>query len=141
MRKLSDVFKPGSGYRMFFVSMITFGLGYGLYKGIIDNYYTVDNLQAEGTFVYRVKALYNDGSESEWSNRQEVTLFQNSHGFEPGDVDHNGRVAIADVTALLDLILGIQSGYCTKCADVDLDGIVDIGDVTALVDAILLSDD
>lgn len=38
MRKLSDVFKPGSGYRMFFVSMITFGLGYGLYKGIIDNY-------------------------------------------------------------------------------------------------------
>ena len=112
-----------------------------LITGITDCFYTVENLLAEGTFVYRVKALYNDGSESEWSNRQEVTLFQNSHGFEPGDVDHNGRVAIADVTALLDLILGIQSGYCTKCADVDLDGIVDIGDVTALVDAILLSDD
>lgn len=38
MRKLSDVFKANSGYRMFFLSMITFGLSYGLYKGIIDNY-------------------------------------------------------------------------------------------------------
>ena len=38
MRKLSDVFKSNSGYQMFFFSMITFGLSYGLYKGIIDNY-------------------------------------------------------------------------------------------------------
>ncbi len=38
MRKLSDVFKPGSGYRMFFLSLITFGLAYGLYKGVLDNY-------------------------------------------------------------------------------------------------------
>lgn len=38
MRKLSDVFKSNSGYQMFFLSMITFGLSYGLYKGIIDNY-------------------------------------------------------------------------------------------------------
>ncbi|MBR2572296.1 MAG: MFS transporter [Clostridia bacterium] len=38
MRKLSDVFRPNSGYRLFFLSMITFGLSYGLYKGIIDNY-------------------------------------------------------------------------------------------------------
>ena len=38
MRKLSDVFKSNSGYRMFFISIITFGLAYGLYKGIIDNY-------------------------------------------------------------------------------------------------------
>jgi len=38
MQKLSDVFKPDSGYKMFFTSLATFGLGYGLYKGIIDNY-------------------------------------------------------------------------------------------------------
>ena len=38
MRKLSEVFKENSGYRMFFLSMMTFGLSYGLYKGIIDNY-------------------------------------------------------------------------------------------------------
>ena len=37
-RKLSDVFKEDSGYRMFFLSLLTLGLSYGLYKGIIDNY-------------------------------------------------------------------------------------------------------
>ena len=38
MRRLSDVFKDNSGYKMFFLSLITFGLSYGLYKGVIDNY-------------------------------------------------------------------------------------------------------
>ena len=38
MKKLSEVFKPESGYRMFFLSVVTLGLAYGLYKGIIDNY-------------------------------------------------------------------------------------------------------
>ncbi|MBO4887129.1 MAG: MFS transporter [Firmicutes bacterium] len=38
MQKLSQVFKEGSGYRMFLISMVTFGLSYGLYKGVIDNY-------------------------------------------------------------------------------------------------------
>ena len=38
MRKLSKVFKSNSGYQMFFLSLVTFGLSYGLYKGIIDNY-------------------------------------------------------------------------------------------------------
>ena len=38
MRKLSAVFRENSGYQVFFLSMITFGLSYGLYKGILDNY-------------------------------------------------------------------------------------------------------
>ena len=38
MRRFTDIFKPGSGYQMLFMSMITFGLAYGLHKGIIDNY-------------------------------------------------------------------------------------------------------
>ncbi len=37
-RKLPEVFKEDSGYRMFFLSLLTLGLSYGLYKGIIDNY-------------------------------------------------------------------------------------------------------
>ena len=32
---------------------------------------------AEGTFLYKVKAIYIDGTESEWSNIEEVTLFEN----------------------------------------------------------------
>ena len=38
MHKLSQIFKENSGYKVFFVSIVTFGLAYGLYKGIIDNY-------------------------------------------------------------------------------------------------------
>ena len=42
--------------------------------GITNKYYTVNNLKAGGTFVYKVKAIYTDGTESAWSNEQEVTL-------------------------------------------------------------------
>ena len=38
MNKLDSVFKPESKYKAFFISIITFGLAYGLYKGVIDNY-------------------------------------------------------------------------------------------------------
>ena len=38
MDNLKRVFRPESGYRAFFLSMVTFALAYGLYKGIIDNY-------------------------------------------------------------------------------------------------------
>ena len=38
MKRLEAVFKPESSYRAFFLSMATFGLAYGLYKGVIDNY-------------------------------------------------------------------------------------------------------
>jgi len=109
-----------------------------LITDITDRFYTVANLLAEGTYVYRVKAIYSDGSESAWSNKQEVTLFENGHGYEPGDVDHDGKVAIADVTTLIDYILNSQLECCTICADVDQNGSVGIADVTALIDKILL---
>ena len=38
MNKLKDAFRPDSSYRAFFLSILTFALAYGLYKGIIDNY-------------------------------------------------------------------------------------------------------
>ena len=110
-----------------------------LITGIIDNFYTVDNLQAEGTFVYRVKAVYIDGTESDWSNKQEVTLFENGHGFEPGDVDHDGVISIADITMMVDYILGAigDDECCPICGDVDGDGVIGIADVTMIVDKIL----
>ena len=42
--------------------------------GITNKYYTVNNLKEGGTFVYKVKAIYTDGSQSAWSNEREVTL-------------------------------------------------------------------
>ena len=107
-----------------------------LITGITDKFYTVENLAAGGTFLYRVKALYIDGTESNWSNIEEVTLFQNGHGFDLGDVNHDGSVTIKDVTALIDYLLG-NGEVCMICADVNGDSVVTIKDVTDLIDMLL----
>ena len=52
----------------------------------------------------------------------------------PGDVNNDGDVDIADLTALIDNILGISS---IPNPDVNYDGDVDIADVVALIDIIL----
>ena len=38
MNQLTNVFKEQSSYKIFFISLLITGLGYGVYKGIIDNY-------------------------------------------------------------------------------------------------------
>ena len=111
---------------------------YRLITGITGKSYTVTGLEAEGTYIYKVKTLFADGTESAWSNVEEVTLFQNGHGFEPGDVNHDGAVTIDDVTALIDYLLSGISG-CPICADVDGHNGVTIDDVTALIDILLRS--
>ena len=109
--------------------------------GITDKFYTVNNLLAEGTFLYKVKAIYTDGTESAWSNQEMVTLFDNGpapHEFAVGDVNHDHSVNIADVTALIDYLLG-SGNVCTTCANVDGDDGINIADVTALIDKLLNS--
>ena len=110
---------------------------YRLITGITDMFYTVKDLEAEGTYVYKVKTVFADGTESAWSNVEEVTLFENGHGFDLGDVNHDGDVNIADVTALIDYLLGGANDTCLICADVNLDDAVNIADVTALIDFLL----
>ena len=55
--------------------------------------------------------------------------------FPRGDVNHDGNVSIADVTALIDILLG--NGTATDEADCNLDNNVSIADVTALIDYLL----
>ena len=112
-----------------------------LITGITDKFYTVNNLLAEGTFLYKVKALYTDGTESAWSNTQMVTLFDNGpapHEYAVGDVNHDQDVNISDVTALIDYLLGIRD-CCLTCANVNGDEEVNIADVTALIDKLLMN--
>ena len=52
----------------------------------------------------------------------------------PGDVNEDGEVNIADVTMLVNVILGNAEA---ENADVNTDGTIDIADVTALVNIIL----
>ena len=60
-----------------------------------------------------------------------------AHGFDLGDVNHDGSVNIADVTALIDYLLGNENGVCTECADVNNDVTINIADVTGLIDMLL----
>ena len=54
----------------------------------------------------------------------------------PGDVNNDGSISIADVTALVNIILGKGDGN-NEAADVNNDGSITIADVTALVNIIL----
>ena len=109
---------------------------YRLIPGITDMFCTVKNLAEAGTFHYRVKATYADGTIGPWSNTQQVTLFENEHSYAVGDVNHDGGVNIADVSDLID---GLLSGhfYCETCADVDGSGSINIADVSELIDILL----
>ncbi len=55
-----------------------------------------------------------------------------------GDVNGDSEITIADVTALVNIILGKDTtGYSLRAADVNKDGETTIADVTALVNIIL----
>ena len=59
------------------------------------------------------------------------------HGFDLGDVNHDHDVNIADVTCLIDYLLGLQVVICPDCSDVNPNGEINIADVTALIDLLL----
>ncbi len=46
--------------------------------GITDKFYTVEDLTAGATYEFKVKTVYSDDTESEWSNVEEVTLEESS---------------------------------------------------------------
>ena len=108
---------------------------YRVITGITGKSYTVTNLAENGSFYFYVMANYVDGGTGD-SNVMEVTLFDSGHSYDVGDVNHDGNVSIADVTALIDMLLGGGSG-CEICADVNGDNEVSIADVTALIDVLL----
>lgn len=104
--------------------------------GIANKFFTLNNLTAGALYTYKVKALYFDGTESNWSNTQQVTLLQQPT-FTPGDVNNDGFINITDVTALIDYLLNPSEDTDTQAADVNADGTVNITDVTALIDMLL----
>ena len=108
--------------------------------GITNKFFNVTGLTEGGTFNYRVKAYYVNGTQSAWSNMETVTLVDNGpapHEFEVGDVNHDQEVNIADVTTLIDYLLGSATFVCDTCADVYVDGEINIADVTTLIDRLL----
>ena len=66
-----------------------------------------------------------------------TAITSSPQSLHPGDVDGNGTVSIADVTALIDYLLGASSPVEVANADIDSDGVVNINDVTLLIDKLL----
>lgn len=105
-------------------------------SGITDTCYTVKAL-GEGTYEYLVKAIYTDGTSSQWSNAQQVTL-TGQPDVVTGDVNHDGEVDVADVNAIIAMILGSTNpAIDVNEADINRDGEIDVSDVTTLIDIIL----
>ena len=106
-------------------------------SGIADTCYTVRALDG-GIYEYMVKAIYTDGTESVWSNIQQVTLVGGGDLPLIGDVNGDGEVNIGDISAIIDYILGTATdSFNTEAADVNLDGEINIADVAAIVDMLL----
>ena len=106
-------------------------------SGITDDNYTVRALD-EGYYEYMVKAVYIDGTESVWSNIQHVTLAGGGEQTLLGDVNSDGEVNVADVTALISIILnGNIDDAIRAIADINQDGEVNVGDVTSLINLVL----
>ncbi|MBR1789333.1 MAG: hypothetical protein IJ762_09130 [Bacteroidaceae bacterium] len=98
-------------------------------------------LDADGEVTIQLKADSDNGDHwLIWRNFTLTHIYE-APTFTPGDVDNNGIVSIADVTALVNIILGKDNTkpyqYNHDAADVDKNGIVSIADVTALVNKIL----
>ena len=73
-----------------------------------------------------------------WKKFQNITESDFPEEFTRGDVNKDGTVNIADVTALIDYLLGGNSSLISMgAADVNLDGTVNIADVTSLIDFLL----
>ena len=100
--------------------------------------YTVSGLATGATYRYLVVTHFADGVTKK-SNLQTVTLLEEQgHGYEPGDVNHDNKVSIADVTALINYLLsGATDNACTICSNVNGDDKVSIADVTALINLLL----
>jgi hypothetical protein len=115
------------------------GADYRLITGITDKSYTVNGLVAGGSFYYRVKAYYIDGTVSPWSKSRYVVLSDSGTDYQTGDVNCDGKLNIQDVTDLINYLLS-EGEINPISADVNGDTRISIDDVTALINLLLLGD-
>jgi hypothetical protein len=103
--------------------------------GITDKSYVVEGLTAGNTYTYRVKAIYTDGTESDWSNAETVTLPGDTPAYSLGDVNRDGVVSITDVTVLINKLL--SNAEYDELGDCNGDSSMTITDVTVLINYLL----
>ena len=110
------------------------------FTGITDKYYNVTGLE-EGTYTYRVKAIYVNDRQSDWSNVEEVTLFDSTPAFIRGDVNGDNNVDMDDLSVLINYLLNgsteINTPGAASCNSADDTTTVDMDDLSALINYLL----
>ena len=100
-------------------------------KELTQSNYIINNLTP--LCPYQVQVMgYNADHQSKWSK---VVNFWTLSGVR-GDVNNDGKVGIADVTTLIDMLLADAPSYSSQ-ADCDRSWAIDIADVTTLIDYLL----
>ena len=103
-------------------------------ENITGTSYTLSGLMPD-TYAICVQAVYTDGGRSAWSNRSDMAVKG-----EIGDVNLDGEINIADVNAIVDVMLaGHPSRRTTTNCDINGDGEITIGDINMVIDKILAS--
>ena len=103
---------------------------------ITNTNYTIDGLTPETTYEVEVMG-YNNESETDWCETVEFTTLGES-AILLGDVNNDGVVSIADITTLIDYLVGATvESFNEDNANVNGDDTISIGDVAVLVDLIL----
>lgn len=113
-----------------------------VFTKVSPDYWTIYNTNGTGELP-NYRYMHEDGSYKvvgwESSNNNSWWIFEKASVL--GDVNGDGQVSIADVTALVNIILGKDNTqpyqYDHDAADVNGDGSTSIADVTALVNIIL----
>ena len=99
----------------------------------IPNAWNVDNLRVVA-FVSRPLRNGATGFTDMYVNNAEVFSLMGNDEVMPGDVNNDQEINIADINALIDIIL---TGDMMPVADVNDDGEVNIADINAVIDMIL----
>ena len=100
--------------------------------------YSPEIIYKEG---YVMSQLYLDGNALRFPTSEQAQVnafrayFELRNMVMPGDVDGDNYITIADVTTLIDIVLGVVEENAS--ADVNGDGQIGISDVTILIDVLL----
>lgn len=107
-------------------------------EGIEATSYVLTDCQPESVYTYMVQAVDADGNVSLWGNKITVTTLA-APSLDKGDINGDGIITIADVTALVNIILGNEdeNENIIAVADMNGDNAITIADVTELVNYIL----